>query len=379
MMKQFPAVGVIGPRQSGKTTLAKQFIKEWKKPHVYIDLESFSDMRKLSDPELFFKEQEDKCIVIDEIQRMPELFSLMRHLIDVKRKPGRFLLLGSASPDLIRDASQTLAGRIFYLDAHPFNLTELEIKPNTMSRHWLRGGFPDALLARSDEKSQLWMQSFIRTYVERDFNHLFGVNFSPQLLFKIWRMLGYHHSQVFNAQSFSRGLDVSPATVNRYIDFLEGAFIVRKLAPYFAKSHKRLVRTHKVYLRDSGMVHYLNDIYSLDKLRHHPILGYSWEGYVVEQIIQLLPHSMHPFYYRTHDGSELDLVIMKGVKPELCIEVKYSTSPSVNKGMTLSMQDLKCRNNFIITPSMEQPYSINKQVKACGLFPFLTDVLPKFI
>lgn len=379
LMKQFPAVGVIGPRQSGKTTLAKQFIKHWKTSCVYIDLESMSDMRKLSDPELFFKSEEGKCIIIDEIQRMPELFPLLRHLIDNKRKPGRFLLLGSASPHLVRDASESLAGRIFYLDAHPFNLTELEIKRNTVNRHWLRGGFPDALLAGSDAKSQLWMQGFIRTYVERDFNHLFGVNFSPQLLFKIWRMLGYHHSQIWNAQSFSKGLDVSPHTVNRYLDYLEGAFIIRKLPPYFTNTKKRLVKTPKVYIRDSGMVHYLNDIHSLDKLRHHPMLGFTWEGYVVEQILQLLPHSMHAFYYRTHDGSEMDLVIMKGIKPALCIEIKYSTAPVATKGMMNSITDLKCKHNYIITPSDEGVYPLNKNVNVCGLYPFLTKVLPTFI
>jgi predicted AAA+ superfamily ATPase len=233
LMKQFPAVGVIGPRQSGKTTLAKTFSKTLKKEALYLDLESQADIRKLSDPELYLKEHTGQCVILDEVQRMPELFPLLRHLIDDKRKPGRFLLLGSAAPDLIRNASESLAGRIFYFETSPFNLTELPDKKNTIQKHWYRGGFPGSFLATNDDKARHWMEGFARTYIERDLNQLFGVSFSPQLMFTLWRMLSHHHGSMWNAHSFSKGLDVSPATVNRYLDYLEGAFIVRKLAPYY--------------------------------------------------------------------------------------------------------------------------------------------------
>jgi predicted AAA+ superfamily ATPase len=376
LLKKFPAVGVIGARQSGKTTLAFNAMKDLKLPSLYLDLESASDRRKLGDPELFLKQQSDKLVILDEIQRMPELFALLRHIIDQKRKPGRFLLLGSASPDLLKDSSETLAGRIFYLDAHPFNLTEVPQNKNTLQRHWFRGGFPSAYLARSNEDSLDWMQGFIRTFLERDLNQLFGVNFSPQLMFKLWRMLAHHHTGLWNANSFSKGLDVSPTTVNRYIDYLEGAFIVRKLSPYFHNTKKRLIKTPKVYFRDSGMLHHLHDIFSLDMLKEHPVLGHSWEGYVIEQIVQLLPRNIHPFYYRTQDGSEMDLILIKGLKPVPCIEIKYSTVPVVGRGMVESVSDLKCKNNFIIIPSDETGYTLSKTFKVIGLHPFLTKHLP---
>jgi predicted AAA+ superfamily ATPase len=379
MMKQFPAVGLIGPRQCGKTTVALSFQKKFPKKTVYFDLESPADLRKFSDPELFIQQLEADTIIIDEVQRMPELFSVLRSLIDKKKKPGRFLLLGSASPELVRGTSETLAGRIFYIDAAPFNLTELQNDGPTQKKHWFRGGFPDAFLAKKDSDAYNWMNGFVRTFVERDLNLLFGTSFSPQLMFRIWRMLAHHHGGVWNAQSFGKGLDISPTTVNRYLDHLEGAFMVRKLPPYYVNSKKRLIKSPKVYLRDSGLLHYLLDISKSSDLPFHPQVGYSWEGYAIEQIIQLLPHTIQACFYRTHDGSEMDLVLVKGIKPLACIEIKLTTSPSLTKGMTESIKDLKCRHNYIITPSQDASYPLNKQVTAIGLHEFLAVRLPKLV
>jgi predicted AAA+ superfamily ATPase len=379
MMKQFPAVGLIGPRQCGKTTVALSIRKKFGAKAVYFDLESPSDFRKFSDPELFIQSLDASTIIIDEVQRLPELFSILRSLIDKKRKPGRFLLLGSASPELVRGTSETLAGRIFYIDATPFQLLELPGEIAVQKKHWFRGGFPDAFLAKKDDAAFQWMNGFVRTFVERDLNNLFGTNFSPQLMFRIWRMLAHYHGCIWNAHTFAKALDISPTTVNRYLDHLEGAFMVRKLSPYYVNSKKRLVKSPKVYLRDSGLLHYLLDISKNSDLLTHPQVGFSWEGYAIEQIIELLPDNIQPCFYRTHDGSEMDLVLVKGIKPLACIEIKLSTSPSLTKGMTESLKDLKCKQNFIVTPSADASYPMNKEVTVIGLREFLSVKLPKLV
>lgn len=377
LMKQFPAVGIIGPRQCGKTTVAKLFQKQSAKNCVYFDLESPADLRKFSDPELFLKQHENQCVIIDEVQRLPELFPLLRHLIDSKKRPGRFLLLGSASPDMIKNASESLAGRIFYLEASPLGLSEVPQQKSTLQKHWFRGGFPDAYLVKNEDQWHRWMDGFVRTYIERDLNFLFGVTFSPQVMFRLWRMLAHHHAQMWNAQSFAKGLDISPTTVNRYLDYLNGAFVVRKLPAFFYNAKKRLIKTPKVYIRDTGVLHYLLNIDSADEMKYHASVGHSWEGYAIEQIIDLLPRTVQPYYYRTHDGSEMDLVLVKGVKPIACIELKYSTSPSVSRGMLEAVGDLKTKQNFIIVPSADESYPLKNDLQVTGLFPFLNTELPK--
>lgn len=380
LLNQFPIVGLLGPRQSGKTTIAKVVQKQLKgKQLVYFDLESPTDFRKFSDPELFLQDYEDTCVIIDEVQRLPELFPLLRSLVDKKRKPARFLLLGSASPDLVKGVSESLAGRISYLEAHPFHLLELSDKKNIQQKHWFRGGFPDAWLAKNDDYHFQWIDGFVRTFIERDLNTLFGTTFSPQTMFRLWRMLAHYHGGIWNAQSFAKGLDISPTTVNRYVDFLEGAFMLRKLQPYYVNSKKRLVKAPKVYLRDSGILHYLLDIQNLKTLKSHPSVGYSWEGYVIEQIISILPRTIQPFYYRTHNGSEMDLVLVKGIKPIATIEIKNTLSPTVSKGMLESIKDLKAKNNFIITPQESLSYPLSKSVVVTGLKQFLSDYIIKII
>lgn len=378
LLKEFPAVGIIGPRQCGKTTVAQLIQKKTAlKTGVYFDLESPQDLRKFENPELFLTAHQDNQVIIDEVQRMPTLFALLRSLIDKKRKSGRFILLGSASPEFIHGSSETLAGRIFYVEATPFLLTELPNKPKILEKHWFRGGFPNAWQAKTDDAFTRWMNGFARTFIERDLNQLFGISFSPQLMFKLWRMLAHHHGGIWNAQSFSKGLDVSSITVNRYLDYLQGAFMVRKLMPYHKNTSKRLVKSPKVYIRDSGLLHYLLDIHHMKNLLYHPMLGYSWEGYVIEQIISQLPDSVQPYYYRTHDGAEVDLILVKGIKPIASVEIKYSEQPSLSRGFTESIKELETKYNYFIIQSSEAEWSINKNISAIGLREFLEVKLPK--
>lgn len=379
LMKQFPAVAILGPRQCGKTTLAKEFKKNNKKNTLYFDLESPADFQKFYDPQLFLTELENDCVIIDEVQRMPELFALLRHLIDKKKKPGRFLLLGSASPDMIKNVSETLAGRIAYIDTHPFNITEIPLKTTTLQKHWFRGGFPDSYLAKSDDKQQEWMDSFVRTFIERDLNQLFGVTFSTNLMLRLWRMLAHYHGGIWNAENFAKGLDVSPNTVNRYLDYLCGAFMVRKLPSFHYNSRKRLVKAPKVYMRDSGVVNYLLNIHKAADLKYSPSIGNLWEGYVIEQILQLLPRYIQVYYYRTHDGSEMDLVLVKGIKPIASVEIKNSSTPNLTRGMTESINDLDTKHNFVIIPQANTNYPLGKTIQVCDLQTFISIFLSKLI
>ncbi len=376
-LKQFPAVGILGPRQCGKTTIAKKIIKLKKKGSTnYYDLESPADRNKFYDPELLFLSTKEDFI-IDEVQRMPDLFPILRSVIDKNRKKGRFLLLGSAALDFVKGSSETLAGRIIFIEAHPFNLTELKNQSNTLKKHWLRGGFPDAWKARNDADVFVWHDGFMKTFVERDLNNMFDTSISAQLMFRMWRMIAHYHAQILNVEALSKSLDVSHTTIGRYLDYLEASYMIRRLSPYFTNVKKRIVKSPKIYIRDSGIYHYLNDITSGKQLYNHALVGYSWEGYVTEQILQLLPNNIKPFYYRTYDGSEVDLILVKGVKTIATIEIKYSLSPSVSRGLTESINDLKCKNNYIITPGNEMKYLIRKNISVINLHEFLTKELSK--
>ncbi len=378
-MKQFPVVAIIGPRQCGKTTLAKQLYFGKKTTNLYFDLESPADKSKFRSPEYFLSSLDAHTIIIDEVQRLPELYELLRSLVDKDKKKGKYLLLGSASPHLIQGVSETLAGRIAYLEIDPFNLLEIYKKPSDINKHWFRGGFPDAWLAKNEVESFRWLDNFFRTFIERDLNTLFGVTFSSELMFKLWRMLGHFHGSTWNAQSFAKGLDVSPTTINRYIDYLEGAFMLRKLPAYSSNAKKRLVKSPKVYIRDSGLLHYLTNIHSSKEMFYNPAVGNAWEGYVLEQIIQLLPSTIRPFYYRTHDGSEMDLVLVKGLKPIACIEIKTSNEPHLTRGFYECLEDLKCNTGIVITPQQQTAYSISETVVVYGLHDFIHNKLGKLV
>ena len=375
-LSAFPVVVLLGPRQVGKTTLAHELSSKSKKPVHYIDLEKPSALAAVKNsPEDYLATYTDHCVIIDEVQRMPALFPLLRALIDEHRKPGRFILTGSASPDLLKGASESLAGRAMYCYLHPIMLTEL---PATlgMKAHWIRGGFPLALLAKTNRLRWDWMDSFITTYIERDLPFLFDVRFSPITMRKLWQMLAYIHGNILNAANVGNSLDVTGTTLKRYLDFLEGAFIIRRLPPFFHSTGKRLVRAPKIYVNDSGILHFLLNLDSEKELFNYPNLGASWEGYVVSQITYAKLSRLDVYYYRTHAGAECDLVLARGHEVKAAIEIKYGKEPSLTKGFYQSIQDLKCENNFLITP-FETDIGLKKKVRMVGLKVFLQKYLPK--
>ncbi|MBL7893377.1 MAG: ATP-binding protein [Bacteroidia bacterium] len=374
LMGYFPAVAIVGPRQVGKTTLAKMLIKKTKKPSIYLDLELSSDFSKLMDAQLFLEQHRDKCVIIDEVQRMPELFPLLRALIDKNRMPARFLLLGSASPDLIRDSSESLAGRIGYIELTPLNITEIKNRTNS-DLLWLRGGFPDALLAPTASLWQKWVSNFVKTYIERDLPML-GMPASPILTQRLWAMLSHLHGQELNYSNLARSLEISVASVKTYVDFLEHAFLIRRLRPYSMNAKKRLVKTPKLYIRDSGLLHHQNAIYSYDDLYNNILIGNSWEGYVIEQVHQLLADDLKLFFYRTSDGSEIDLVFVKANTVVATAEIKHTSTPTLSRGNTISINDLKAKSNFIITKDSDD-YFLKENVRVCSLKTFLEKYLEK--
>lgn len=379
LLKQFPIVAIIGPRQCGKTTLAQFNVLKNKTTGLYFDLESPKDNTLFQDSEYFLENlmPQVMCIVIDEVQRKPELFSILRSLVDKNKKKGKFVLLGSASPEMVKGVSESLAGRIAYCEISPFNLIEVCKNDQDLEKLWFRGGFPDAFLSKTDKSWFVWMDNFFRTFVERDLNTLFGVNFSSILMYQLWRMLAHHHGQIWNAQSFAKGLDISPTTVNKYLDYLEGSFMIRRLPAFYTNGKKRLIKSPKVYVRDSGLLHYLNDVSAKKDLLFQANLGNSWEGFAIEQVLQHLPNHIKAYYYRTQDGSEMDLVLVKGLKPILTVELKTTNNPKLSKGYYESIEDLKCTENYVVTPQQDFTYQINDSSKVMGLKQFVQEVVQK--
>jgi len=374
----FPVVAIVGPRQVGKTTLAKELLSRMGREDVYLDLENPEDEAKLTDPVLFFKANADRCVVLDEIQRMPQLFPVLRSMVDMKRQPARFLLLGSATPALIRDSSESLAGRIAYRELCPFNLTEVFPEDHDdLLIHWFRGGFPDAFLAPSDRMAVRWQTGFIQTYVERDLP-LLGLDIDRTVIRKFWTMLAHVHGNVLNMSNLGRSMGVSSVTVKKYLSFLEGAFLIRQLQPWSVNLGKRLVKSPKIYVRDSGALHRLLGIPTIGALQVHPSIGASWEGYVIEQVIQLLPDDVEAFYYRTHEGAECDLVLVRGGKPIAGIEVKHTSAPKLTKGVLQSFEDIGTSTNFVITPDTDD-YQLSEYIRVCRLADFLTVHLPSLM
>lgn len=374
LLKQFPAVAILGPRQVGKTTLARQLAAAKKDKAVYLDLEKAADRNRLSDAHSYLQSQQGKCMILDEVQLMPELFSVLRPVIDEFRKPGRFILLGSASPALVKGVSESLAGRMVYTELAPVTLTEL---PRNISRqqHWFRGGFPEALLAKTDAASRQWMNSFIRSYVERDMEILFGVNFSKATMQRLWAMLAHTSGNVWNAETYARSLGVTAPTILRYLDYLEAGYMMRRLLPWFVNTKKRLVKSPKVYVRDTGVLHSLLSVASPDDLLSHPVAGASWEGYVVEQVAAGKSADLQLYYYRTQDGAECDMVLVKGIKVLACIEIKMSNAPAISRGFIHCIEDLKPKYKYIITPQSEE-YIIPPNITVTGLGRFLKEQLP---
>lgn len=345
-----PVTALIGPRQAGKTTLARQ-IAERNSKSLYLDLELTSDANKLRDAELYLDGHRDRLVIIDEVQRMTELFPLLRTLVDRDRHPGRFLLLGSSSPELVRRSSESLAGRIRYFEMSPFNIVELESEP--IKSLWLRGGYPPSFLASDDSESMDWRRSFIATYLERDIPQ-FGIRVPAGQLRRFWTMLAHLHGQLWNASRIAASMELSAPTVQHYLDILEDTLIVRQLRPYLENVGKRLIKSPKVYIRDSGLAHALLGIETQENLAAHPALGASWEGFVIEQIVSGMPDGWQSFFYRTSAGAEIDLILLDRQQKITAVEIKYSSAPQPPKGFRIACDDLACERRFIVYPGTDR-------------------------
>lgn len=365
----FPVVGIIGPRQVGKTTLAKQLQKQLSRPSIYLDLELDDDISRLQNAQAYLQSHQDKCVIIDEIQLMPRLFALLRALIDQERVPARFLILGSASPSIIRQSSETLAGRIAYSELTPLSLTEAQTANIDFKEHWFKGGFPSALLAPNDGISREWLRNFVNTFMEKDLKAM-GYEISIQTMSKLYRMLAHVHGQLLNVSALSASLGVSQPTVNKYLDLLEGGFLIHRLQPYFINIGKRLIKSPKIYFRDTGILHQLAGIANFEALQGHPIIGASWEGYVIEQIRRVAGEAWQYYFYRTQVGAETDVVLISPNGKITCIEIKYSLNPSLTKGFYQSIHDVKPHFQYVIIPT-GMPYFLNDHLKVCSLNEFL--------
>lgn len=363
-LRIFPVVAVLGPRQCGKSTLVKSVFTS-KSDVIYLDLQNYADLNKLTDPHLYFEMHSDKLFCIDEIQLVPELFSALRSEVDRDRRNGRFVLLGSASRELVQKSSETLAGRIGYLELTPFMLGEL---PDVaLNVYWNRGGYPESVLAESDEFSRIWRENFIRTYLERDIPQL-GFQIPATQFRRFLTLCGHHHGQTINLSRLAADLGMSHTTVRRYIDLLEQTFIVRTLQPFEANTKKRIIKAPKLYFRDTGILHRLLGIDSIDALFSHPVVGASWEGLVIEQLAAASEGTLS--YYRTSTGDELDLVIeLKGKR--IAVEIKASSAPKPTKGFYSACSDVGADEAYIIGPTIGEPYPLSEKSTAIGVGDFL--------
>ncbi len=358
-LEEIPGIVILGPRQCGKSTLARTMISEIEGA-VYLDLERPSDVNKLRDPEAFFGLNSDKVICLDEIQRVPELFPVLRSVIDENKKNGQFIILGSASPDLMRQSSETLAGRISYFELTPFLLKEVSDGHHvkTLRKLWLRGGFPRSYLASNDKESFEWRLDFIRAFLERDIPQL-GFRTPAKTLERFWRICSHLHGQLLNSSKLGESMGVSHHTVRSYVDMLEQCFVLRVLHPYESNLKKRLIKSPKIYIRDSGILHALLGIENHNDLLGHPVYGASWEGLVIENILPLLPNWKASFY-RTSSGSEIDLILEKGNR-RVAIECKGSTSPNVNRGFWNAVSEIRFKEVWVVAP-VKEAYPIEKGV-----------------
>jgi hypothetical protein len=353
-----PITALLGPRQTGKTTLARLFTEN--KPATFFDLESIPDQRRLQNPELVLGSLEG-IILLDEIQLMPELFGTLRVLVDRPGQKTRFIILGSASPEIIRNASETLAGRVEFIDLNGFDLSE--VGSSNWQSLWVRGGFPRAFLAGNETDSLNWREGFIRTFLERDIPQL-GINLPSTTMRRFWTMLAHYHAQTWNASELSRSMGLSDKTVRGYLDILTGAFMVRQLQPWYQNLSKRQVRAPKIYLRDSGLLHSLLNIQDKHDLLGHPKVGASWEGFVIEQVVQII-RPAETYFWATHNGVELDLLFFyKGKR--YGVEVKFNEAPEITHSMQAASHDLDLAHLWVIYPGKES-YQIEKKISVYPL------------
>ena len=359
-LKSFPAVAILGPRQIGKTTLARQVARQAASPVHWLDLGNPADLNRLLDDPLLVLDELRGLVVIDEVQRRPDLFPILRVLADRRPRPARFLILGSASPDMIRQSSESLAGRINYHELGGLGLGE--VGHHRINRRWLRGGFPQAWLARSNATASLWIESFVRTFLERDLPEL-GLRVPSAALRRFWTMLAHWHGQVWKASEFARSLGVADTTVRRYLDILTGALVVRQLQPWHENIAKRQVKSPKLYLRDSGVLHALLGIGDLRALNAHPKCGASWEGLMLESVIEQLGLSNEQaFFWAVHTGAELDLLVPRG-RHRVGIEIKRTAAPKVTRSMRTAIDDLNLREVVVIHAGRES-YRLAAKVRA---------------
>ena len=361
------AVALIGPRQAGKTTLALSIGSAL--DAVYLDLEDGDDRNRLDEPVLFLESLDDRLVILDEIHRVPGLFPTLRGIIDRGRRSrkgtGRFLILGSASVDLLRQSGESLAGRIAHLALGPFSVLELDDSRAARERLWVRGGFPGSYLAADDAASVAWRRDFIRTYLERDVA-MFGPRVPASSLQRLWTMLAHRQGGLLNASALARALEVSPQSVTRYVDLLVDLLLVRRLPPYHANVGKRLVKSPKVYVRDSGLVHALLGIADLTSLSGHPGVGQSWEGFVVETLLSVLPWRSSAFFYRTRGGAEVDLVIEHGTGELWALEIKRSLAAKVTRGFHEACADLRPAKAFVVHAG-EDRFPVSAAAEGVGL------------
>ena len=371
-LSQNPVVAILGPRQIGKTTLAFEIAKN--QPSIYLDLENPEDFQKLKDPVHYLGLHADQLVILDEVQRYPDLFMSLRGVIDAMRREGRgngrFLVLGSASNELLKQSSESLAGRIHYCELtglNPFEIEKPEAKP--LQRLWMRGGFPDSYAASSDQASYEWRQNFIRTYLERDIPQL-GPRIPAVTLMRFWTMLAHVQGELLNASRLASSLGVESVTVGRYLDLMVDLLLVRRLEPWYGNVKKRLVKSPRTYVRDSGIVHALLQIPNYERLLGHPILGKSWEGFVIENIISALSSSVHPYFYRTSAGAEIDLLLEFGLNDYWAVEIKASHTPTLKKGFHMACEDLKVKGKFVVYTG-EDKFPIENETTVLSLSHFI--------
>jgi len=368
------AVALLGPRQVGKTTLAMHVGN--RRDALYVDLEDERDRARLRNPHLLLEANRHRLVILDEIHRAPEIFPALRGIIDKGRREGfrtgRFLILGSASLDLLRQSGKTLAGHIAYINMTRFTAAEIAQDRTGEDRLWLRGGFPDSFLANSDASSYEWRRNFIRTYLEREIS-LFGYRIPSETLERLWTMLAHRHGGILNASDLARSLSISTHSVGRYVDLLADLLLVRRLPPYHVNVGKRLVKSPKVYVRDSGLVHALLEIGTIEQLAGNPILGMSWEGFVIENLIAVLPWRSYAFFYRTQVGAEIDLVIEHGDGSLWAIEIKRSLAAGVERGFHVAREDVKPARAFVVY-SGDERFSLGPGVEAIGLVELASEL-----
>ena len=369
LLKIFPVVGIIGARQVGKTTLAKMLAGTLKKQITYFDLENPEDLARLRDPMLALKNIKG-LVIFDEIQRLPDLFPIIRVLVDRPSVQTRFLILGSASPELLKQSSESLAGRIIYHKLKGFSLEEVGIEKH--KQLWLRGGLPRSFLARSLSESVEWRRAFIKTFLERDLPQL-GIMIQSITLRRFWTMIAHYHGQVWNASAFGRSFGVADTTVRNYLDLLTSALVLRQLQPWYENISKRQVKAPKIYISDSGLTHTLLGINTIEQLESHPKLGSTWEGFIIDQVIRMLgARNEECFFWSTHAGAELDLLVIRG-KHRIGFEIKRTTSPDITPSMRISLSDLSLQSIDVIHAG-DKTFQLSEKIRAVALANLLTDL-----